>query len=56
MPLIENCVAHLGRSGEIGIVGVLAGNIGINVVNRMRPHVAGEQADAAAEAMRQIHV
>ena len=40
MALVEDRIAFFNLAGEVRIVRILAGNVGIDIVNRMRPRIA----------------
>src|SRR5579864_6286867 len=56
MPLVEDGIAFFLLSGEIWKVGILSGEIGIDVVNRMGVNVTGQHREALAKAMTQVDV
>src|SRR5579862_1647072 len=56
LALIENRVAVFDFAGEVGVVGILAGDVRVDVVDRVRPGVAGEHGQLLAETMRQVDV
>ena len=56
MTLVVNCGTVLLVLGEVGVVGVLAGGVGIDVVEGVGPGVAGKHLETAGEAMRDVQV
>src|SRR3954464_2036906 len=56
MALIEDRVPVFRSSGDIWIVGVLSGNIGIDIVSCVRPGVAGQHQEALVETMAQVRI
>src|ERR1700736_113903 len=56
MALIKYGVAVFYSAGEVRVIRVLAGNIGIDRVECMGPGIAGQYGQAVAEAVSEVHI
>src|ERR1700736_5340812 len=56
MALIEYGVAVFYSAGEIRVIRVLAGNIGIDRVECMGPGIASQHRQAVTEAVSEVHI
>jgi hypothetical protein len=54
--LVVDRIRFLLRAREIGIVGVLAGNVRIHIIHCMRPGIARQHRESVAETMTEVQV